>query len=48
VKLPVQPLVYKSQIEQQRSGDIEREFLAVPKKNAAETITGDWDFGTSP
>jgi hypothetical protein len=45
VRLPVQPLVYKSQIEQQRSGDIEREFLAVPKKNAAETITGDWDFG---
>lgn len=44
MKLPNQPSQYDRNLEQQRSGNIEREFLSVPKKNAAETITGDWDF----
>lgn len=47
MKLPVQPQLYRAQLEQQRSGSIEREFLTVPKKNAAETITGDWAFDES-
>ena len=44
MKLPVQPQSYTRGFEQQRSSTLEREMARTTKKDADESISGEWEF----